>query len=191
MKKSICAISVTLFVLFAAGAANADLITQNFKGEITFAAENNMFGVAANDTISWSTTYDPGGAYTNETHYVFINSNEDYKLNVTIGNRTFVETEDYFYNDTSLGGPYLMLSKIDDTITGMSFTIIDTVNHYSFRSINKGAGFKINLHDENGNDQAEAYVTGTFSFDPVPVPSAILLFGAGLASLAGLCRKNS
>ena len=185
MKKLVQTIAITFLVLFAAGAANAALVTQNFTGQITMAVDANLFGVAQNDMFSWTTTYDLSGE--DPDGYLLINRSADYQLRTTIGNRTFIETEDDMYGAPFSSGPILLLAE-DNTVNGMSFVVTDSENGYSFKGY--GTGFTIYLLDADGTEEKDAYITGTFSFDPVPVPSAIVLLGAGLAGLAGLRRKN-
>ena len=187
MKKLVTTITMTLLALFAAGTVHAALITQNFSGQITSATDGNVFGVAANDTISWTTTYDLTD-YNAALGTLVIGQSSDYNLDVCIGNRTFDETEDLFYGPGPMGSPFLYFNKDDVTVSGISFTVDDYTNGYRFKAL--GTSFEIYEIKEDFGD-GQLLVSGILSCDPVPVPSAILLLGAGLAGLAGLRRKNS
>ncbi len=193
MKKNLITLTLAAFVLLTAGAVHAELITQSFTGTITAAVDNNAFGVAVNDSISWTATYDTEAQLT-ESKYLIINTNPDYKLQFTVGNRTFNETEDLSYDwPAPFGGPILTFESGDiaDGITGVSFVVDYKINpNDAIETVFNVAesGFKIY---EKYNDK-NPMVVGTLDMTPsaVPVPSAILLLGAGLVGLAGFNRKK-
>ncbi len=193
MKKILITLTLTAFVLLTAGAVHAELITQSFTGTITTAVDNNAFGVAVNDSISWSATYDTQAQLTN-SNYLVLNQNPNYKLQVTVGNRTFNETEDISYNTPDpFGGPSLMFGSGDiaNGITGVSFVVDFKINPNAQNDTVFNlfeSEFKIYEKKQNQNPM----VVGTLDMTPsaVPVPSAILLLGAGLVGLAGFNRKK-
>ncbi|PIE62202.1 MAG: hypothetical protein CSA25_06260 [Desulfobacter postgatei] len=198
LKKLIITLTLTVLVFLTAGTVHAktitqdltaqitidELITRTFTGQITMAAENNVFGVAVNDTVSWTTTYDMN-AYRLDDHSLVIGEDSAYNLDVTIGNRTFDETEDEMYGPGNFGSPILYFAEDDVSIIGVSFLVIDSINGYRFDAFNNS--FDIFELDSNGK-MGSVFVKGTLGLAEVPIPSAVLLFAAGLA---GLSRKNS
>jgi hypothetical protein len=190
MKKKISTVLITLFLIFAATAAHADLITQEFTGTITFSDESNPFGVDADDIFTWEATYDP--AYMSSTNTITIGESADMHLSVTIGSRTFVETEDVFYGPGNFGAPILTFDAEDeDKINGVSLLVDDVVNGYRFRSNGVGSAFDIYSIGSDGFSDDVHLASGTFGFSPVPVPGAVWLLGGGLLGLVGLRRRRS
>lgn len=189
MKKNIIALLALLFLTLAATAAQAALITENYTGTITYATDSNVFGVSTNDTFTWSTTYDLD-AYLADDNWLVIGDSEDMALSVTVGNRTFVETEDDFYGGGDFGAPLLSFDD-DGNITGISFTVVDDDNGYSFVTDDLDGTFAIYLLDDEGIAEDTAIVEGLFSFDAVPVPGTAWLLGSGLLGLLGLSRRKA
>lgn len=189
MKKRISIILLALFVVLAGSAAQAALITDNFSGTIDFADAANPFGVASGDTFTWSTTYDL--SYKNEWGNITIGDDSNMKLQVTIGSRTFEESEDKFYGPGDFGAPILTFDA-QDQVSGVSFLVDDHSNGYRFRNHLDYLGFDIYTMGENDKDDLHL-VSGTFSFDPapVPVPAAAWLLGSGLMGLVGIRRVRA
>lgn len=188
MKKHIVAILMTLLVIPLSNVAYAGLITENFSGTITYGDGSNPFGVAVDDLFSWKTTYDL--AYQNSLGNIVIGDDSNMKLSVTIGSRTFVETEDVFYGPGTFGAPILTFDD-QDQIDGVSFLVDDYTNGYRFRSLGDGSGFDIYSIGADGFSDDIHLVSGTFSFDaaPVPIPGALWLMGSGMVGLLG-CRSR-
>jgi hypothetical protein len=186
MKKQISAVLITLFLIFAATAAHAALVTESFTGTITFADATTPFGVDVNDTFAWTTTYDLD--FQNALGNVVIGEDPNMKLSVTIGSRTFVETEDKFYGSGDFGAPILTFDD-QNHVNGVSFLVDDLVNNYRFSS--NEANFTIYSIGDDGMTSDLHLVSGTFDFNPVPVPGAVWLLGGGLLGLVGLRRRRN
>ncbi len=189
MKKHMITVLTLLFLALAATAAQAALTTENFTGTITTAADGNVFGVSSGDIFTWSTTYDLE-TYLASDKWLVIGDSEDMALSVTVGSRTFVETDDDCYGDGFMGAPLLKFDN-DNNIIAISFTVSDYDNGYQFITNTNNGTFKIYLLDEEG-EKAGTEITGVFSFEPaaVPVPGAVWLLGSGLLGLAGLGRRS-
>jgi hypothetical protein len=189
MKKQIVAILMALMLISLANAAYAGLITENFSGTITYADASNPFDVAADDLFGWTTTYDL--TYQNSLGNIVIGDDQDMKLSVTIGSRTFGETEDVFYGPGTFGAPILTFDD-QDRIDGVSLLVDDYANGYRFRSLGDGSGFDIYSIGADGFSDNIHLVSGTFSFDaaPVPIPGALWLMGSGLVGLLGYRRRK-
>jgi hypothetical protein len=189
MKKQIVAILMALLVISLANTAYAGLITENFSGTITYADASNPFDVAADDLFGWTTTYDL--TYQNSLGNIVIGDDQDMKLSVTIGSRTFGETEDVFYGPGTFGAPILTFDD-QDRIDGVSLLVDDYANGYRFRSLGDGSGFGIYSIGADGFSDGIHLVSGTFSFDaaPVPIPGALWLMGSGLVGLLGYRRRK-
>ena len=188
MKKHFTALMITLVLILTAGAVQAALVTESFSGTITYAADDNLFGVAADDTFSWSTTYDLDYL---DSGYLVIGDSEEMALSVTIGSRNFVETEDYFYGAGIFGAPLLYFDE-GESITGINLLVDDYDNSYRFRSDSDGLAFEIwSLSSEDNFTDDVLLASGAFAFNPVPVPAAAWLLGSGLLGLVGLRRRKA
>ncbi len=187
MKKYITTVFITLFLVFFAGAAHAALVTESFTGEITFADSSNPFGVTAGDAITWEATYDL--AYL-DTMFSTLNIGEstDMNLSVTLGSRTFVETEDMFYGPGIFGSPLLTFDT-ENNINGISILVDDMANLYRFKNTSDYTGF--NIYAIDGFNDGTLLVSGNFNFEPVPVPAAAWLLGSGLLGMLGLRRRSA
>jgi hypothetical protein len=182
MKKLLTAI-LALGMILMAGASHAAMVTETFTGAIDLAVDGNVFGVAEDDAFSWTATYDLD--YQNSLGNVVIENGM--ALSVTIGSRTFLETEDQFYGMGDFGGPILGFDA-DDSINVISFLVDDYINNYRFSAYQES--FTIYSLGEDGlND--ELLVSGTFDMAPVPVPGAVWLLGSGLLGLVGLRRRSA
>ncbi|WP_319523062.1 PEP-CTERM sorting domain-containing protein [uncultured Desulfosarcina sp.] len=190
MRKQFTAIIATLLIVLFAGAAQAALVTETFSGTITYAADDNVFGVSTDDIFSWATTYDI--SYLASDGYLVIGDSDDMALSVTVGSRTFVETEDDFYGSGDFGAPLLEFDA-DNNIIAISFTVVDNDNGYQFVTDTLDGTFAIYLLDDEGTCTTTEIVTGAFSFDaaPVPVPAAAWLLGSGLLGVLGLRRRKA
>jgi hypothetical protein len=186
MKKQLSAVLITLLLVFAATGAHAALVTEAFTGTITFAEGSNPYGVAVDDTFTWTATYDLD--YQNALGNVVIGDDPDMKLSVTIGSRTFIETEDVFYGSGNFGAPILTFDD-QDSVDGVSFLVDDFVNNYRLSSID--ADFTIYSIGADGFSSDVHLVSGTLDFNPVPVPGAVWLLGGGLIGLVGLRRRRN
>ncbi len=186
MRKHITILLTALFLVFMGNAAHAALVTESFSGTITFADDSNPFGVSLGDTFTWTTTYDL--AYQNGLGNIVIGDDAQMTLSVTIGSRTFVETEDVFYGSGIFGAPILTFDD-QDQVNGVSFLVDDFVNNYRFSSLDDL--FTIYSIGDDGFTSDVHLVSGTFDFTPVPVPAAVWLLGSGLVGLAGLRRGRN
>jgi hypothetical protein len=182
MKKLVITI-FALGLILMAGAAHAAMVTETFTGTIDLAVDGNVFGVAEDDVFTWSASYDLD--YKNTLGNIVVEN--DMALSVTIGSRTFVETEDVFYGMGMCGGPILGFDA-DDNVALISFLIDDLTNNYRFSAYLDG--FTIHSIGTDGlND--ELLVSGTFDMSPVPVPGAAWLLGSGLLGIVGLRRRSA
>jgi hypothetical protein len=109
-------------------------------------------------------------------------------LEVTIGSRTFEETEDYFYGPGAMGAPALIFDD-EENIIGVDFLVDDYDNNY--RLSTDYDTFTIYSLAEDGFTSDVLLVSGTFSFSAVPVPAAAWLLGSGLLGLIGIRRRMS
>jgi hypothetical protein len=146
MKKQFIAMLLALFFCFLGSAAHADLVTESFTGTITYSDASNPFGVEAGDTFTWDATYDLVSL--DSFGMIAISADSSYHLNVLIGDRTFIETEDEMY-ETAFGGPFLYFDAFDD-VNGVNLLANDTDSGYRFRSSGDGLTFDIYSLGEDG-----------------------------------------
>jgi hypothetical protein len=186
MKKHLSILIITLAFIFMAGAVQAAMVTETFSGMITYAADGNLFGVATDDTVTWTTTYDI--SYLASDGYLVIGDSEDMALSVTVGNRTFVEIEDIFYGSGIFGAPLLQFDE-NENIIGIGFNVDDYDNDYRLTCYEDG--FTLYSLAEDGFTSDVLLVSGTFDFAPVPLPAAAWLFGSGLLGVVGLRHRKA
>lgn len=194
-------IALALFVQPASGA----LITQQFLGEITFAAPapSNPLGVTAGQTFTWETTYDDSIVNPSGISWV-----QPVSLNIPVGTWTYTKAQD---NDLLSGFPKLLfmdgvlagVDALSNPIPSMSYNdrlwafTTDTPLPPSAFNFQTFSVFSYYLTENlitgvrNVVTDRQEPIQGRLSFSPVPIPAPILLLGTGLLGLAGFRRKKS
>jgi hypothetical protein len=166
---------------------HAALVTDSFIGSVASADPTNPFGVSAGDPVAWSTTYDDALVSPSGQSFIAFDSlnSPPFALSVTVGNRTFVESED---NDFDFGFPEL--SFLDGSLVGIDF-IVDFAQGSLSNLTFTAEEFDFEIVD---NTAGSLLVEGTLVEDgePIPAPGALplLAFGLGVLAFARYGRRS-
>jgi hypothetical protein len=157
------------------------LQTRTFQVVISSATGSNPFGVRSGESISGSLTYDAAQLTGRGPESIAVDSDPTFSLNVPVGSRTFVATEDTFFSRD-----FPALGFIDGALRSLDFS----VNFASGSFMNlffttNGPGTTFAIHDNTTG--GTKLVEGSFVFNPAAAPvsgrSAWLLLLTGSVGL--------
>jgi hypothetical protein len=159
--------------------SRAAIITIPLNGQITFAAPSNPLGVVSTDVFTGNATFDEAIIPPSGFFLLGVDADPAYHLTLTLGSRTFAETED---SEFGTGLPQLRFEE--GALVGLDFVV--PFSEVGFPNLSLEVfGPLLSITD---NDGGALLVTGQLIFSSVPEPSilAILLiaFVALLLSMA-------
>jgi hypothetical protein len=157
------------------------LQTRTFQVVINSADGSNPFGVRSGESFPGSLTYDSARLTSRGPESIAIDSDPTFSLNVQVGPRTFVATEDTFFSRD-----FPALGFVDGALRSLDFS----VNFASGSFMNlffttNGPGTTFAIHDNTAG--GTKLVEGTFVFNAAAAPvsgrSAWLLLLTGSVGL--------
>lgn len=184
MKTVIKLVLASLF--FGGSVANAALVNFSLVGVVGTADAGNDYGLAVNDEIYASGTFDDSILTNVGLDTVTLDTGSN-SLLLEVGNQSFTQADD------ENGAGFPRLTFLDGSFTGLGFgTTFSTFSAFTslsdfFVGDDDGNGIDVStIRSFNGSWQLE-----TFTVTAVPVPAAVWLFGSGLLGLAGVARRKS
>lgn len=162
---------VLLILLSMSAGCQAAIVSGTGTGTVTHAAAGNVFGLAVNDEISLSVTFDNSALTGSGAESVSFGAGSGNSMDFTVGTMTFTEAM-----DTAGGlGPQLAffngsLSEITYSTTFGTFGVF-----FSFISFFEGTDDASNAI---GGEWDLASFPGAFTVVPLPGTAALLLVGS-------------
>lgn len=190
--KDIVRFLISFFLIFMLFGSTANATTINLDYSFSLTTDGtNPYGLSAGDIVTVYTTLDDTEGYSDSgytTHtfsddpnFIGDTSDPSFAMSFDFGNTSFYQGDD---DDWSYW-PAVSISDADGSISVIDFlwTADDDSSMVSIGVENIGDPIILTASSMDGTWS----ITGT----PVPEPTTFTLFGLGLFTLAGICRKRS
>jgi hypothetical protein len=157
------------------------LQTQTFQVVISSADGSNPFGVRSGESFPGSLTYDTARLTGRGPESIAIDSDPTFSLNVQVGPRTFVATEDTFFSRA-----FPALGFVDGALRTLDFSVnfgLGSFMNVFFTTNGPSTAFAIRDNTTGGTKLVEGSFVFSSATAPVPGRSTWLLLLTGYVSL--------
>ena len=155
--------------------------TQTFQVVISFADGSNPFGVSSGQSFPGSLSYDTTRLTGRGPESIAIDSDPTFSLNLQVGPRTFVATEDTFFSRA-----FPALGFVDGTLRSLDFSVNFAAGSFMnlfFTTNGPNTAFAIRDNTTGGTKLVEGALVFNSAPAPVPGRSAWLLLLTGSVGL--------
>lgn len=186
LKKTTQILIGILLAVVLASTANADTMTMDYSFVLSTEGDN-PYELITNDIVTASVTYNQAngsGTADSDRSMHYHENDADFVFSLVLNNVTYTDADD----DWASTWPTVTFLTPEWLIDAIDFETTDSTKE-SLVTIGTDTGTIVLtvVSTLEVNDPGYWSITGT----PVPEPTTFALFGLGLFSLAGICRKRS